>query len=353
MLDTLFNTASTALGNVVGNVVGDAQTWAFVTLVQPLLYHFHFMDMDDLAYDGTLWVVAGAVQVAAIYLILRPLEALRPLEPWADRKAVRVDVIYTLINRLGLVGLVFFLVLQPAFDNLQAWLRLQGMVNLNLDELLPHMRTHALLGFAIYLVVLDFAGYWYHRWQHQIQWWWELHAVHHSQRQLSLWSDDRNHLLDDALQQAFFAALALLIGVPPGQFVALTLVGGALQSLQHANIRMRFGWLGERLLVSPRFHRLHHAVGYGHELGHQNNARLYGCNFGVLFPWWDMLFRSADFSTPAQPVGIRDQLPPPAGRGVNYGRGFWAQQGLGLQRMVRRLAVRLPRRTKTGGAAGA
>ncbi len=349
MFDALLNTASLALTNAVG----DAQTWLFVTLVQPLLYQFHFMDMDDLAYDGTLWVVAGAVQVAVIYLILRPLEAVRPLEHWADRKAVRVDVIYTLINRLGLVGLVFFLVLQPAFDNLQAWLRLYGMVNLNLDELLPHMRTHALLGFVIYLVVLDFAGYWYHRWQHQIQWWWELHAVHHSQRQLSLWSDDRNHLLDDALQQAFFAALALLIGVPPGQFVALTLVGGALQSLQHANVRMSFGRWGERLLVSPRFHRLHHAVGYGHELGHQNNARLYGCNFGVLFPWWDMLFHSADFSTPPQPVGIRDQLPPPQGRGADYGRGFWAQQGLGLQRMVRRL---MPPRSQgagnTGDAAG-
>jgi sterol desaturase/sphingolipid hydroxylase (fatty acid hydroxylase superfamily) len=116
---------------------------------------------------------------------------------------------------------------------------------------------------------------------------------------------------------------------------------------------MRFGWLGERLLVSPRFHRLHHAVGYGHELGHQNNARLYGCNFGVLFPWWDMLLRSADFSTPPQSAGIRDQLPPPAGSGVDYGRGFWAQQWLGLQRMVRRLAVRLPRRAKAGDAAGA
>jgi Sterol desaturase len=40
-----------------------------------------------------------------------------------------------------------------------------------------------LISFLIYLIVLDFAGYWYHRAQHQIQWWWELHAVHHSQRQ--------------------------------------------------------------------------------------------------------------------------------------------------------------------------
>jgi len=33
-------------------------------------------------------------------------------------------------------------------------------------------------------------------------------------------------------------------------------------------------------------------------------------------------------------TGVRDQLPPPAGKGRDYGRGFWAQQWLGLRRMV-------------------
>ncbi|WP_288120633.1 sterol desaturase family protein [Thiomonas sp.] len=337
-----------AVAHAVSALLGQAQTWLFVTLEQPLLYQLHLMDYDDLAYDATLWFVAGAAQILAVYAVLRPLEAWRPIERWPDRKAARVDVIYTLINRLGLVSLVFFLALQPAFDNLQEWLRLHGVVNLNLDELLPGMRTHPLLGFLIYLVALDFAGYWYHRWQHQFQWWWELHAVHHSQRQLTLWADDRGHLLDDTLQAAFFAALALAIGVPPNQFVLLAMLGGALQSLQHANVRMDFGRLGERLLVSPRFHRLHHAVGYGHELGHGNRARLYGCNFGILFPWWDLLFHSADFMTPTQPTGVRAQLPPPEGQGVDYGQGFWAQQWLGLLRMAARLPLPWSRGQSSG-----
>ena len=336
MLETWFHAAS----SLFGNAVGDLQTWLFVTCVQPLLWHLHLMDLDDLAYDNLLWVIAGALQVLLVYLVLRPLEWLAPLERWSDRKGLGVDVIYTLINRLGLVPLVLFLTLQPLFDQLLAWLRLYGWRNLNLDALLPGMRLHPLAGFLVYLVVLDFAGYWYHRLQHQIGWWWELHSVHHCQRKLSLWADDRNHLLDDALQAAFFAALALFIGVPPGQFVVLSLLGGALQSVQHANIRFDFGRVGERLLVGPRFHRLHHAVGYGHELGHGNRARLYGCNFGVLLPWWDQIFGSADFSTPPQPTGVRAQLPPPDGAGEDYGRGFWAQQWLGLQRMARALAGR-------------
>jgi sterol desaturase/sphingolipid hydroxylase (fatty acid hydroxylase superfamily) len=344
---TVLAASLAAVSHLFDQLTGAVQTWLFVTLVQPLLWHLHMMDMDDLAYDGLLWVVYGALQVLLLYLVLRPLEWLAPLERWDSRRGIGTDVIYTLVNRLGLLPLLFFLTLQPLFDLALAWLHLHGLDNLNLDALWPGMSLHPLAGFLIYLVVLDFAGYWYHRWQHQIGWWWELHAVHHSQRKLSMWADDRNHFLDDALQAAFFAALALVIGVPPSQFVALTLVGGALQSIQHANIRFDFGRIGERVLVGPRFHRLHHAVGFGHELGHGNRARLYGCNFGVLLPWWDMLFGSADYSTPTQPTGVRAQLPAPAGAGEDYGEGLWAQQGLAFVRAGRRIAGALR------GAAGA
>ncbi len=178
---------------------------------------------------------------------------------------MRVDVIYTWIVKLGILNLFFFFALQPLFDNVQAWLRLHNISNIDFDNLWPGVTTQPLVTFVMYLLVLDFAGYWYHRWEHRIGIWWELHAVHHSQQQMSLWSDDRNHLLDDLLQASFFAAIALVIGVPPSQFVVLVAITNLAQSVQHANIRLYFGWLGERLLVSPTFHRRHHAIGYGHE----------------------------------------------------------------------------------------
>ena len=125
--------------------------------------------------------------------------------------------------------------------------------------------------------------------------------------------------------------LALLIGVAPSQFIALVAVSQLLESLQHANLRWRWGRVGERLLISPSFHRRHHALSLGHEPG--TVSRLpYGGNFGVLFPWWDMLARTADFTPGFGPTGIDDQLT----RGRDYGRGFWAQQWLGLRRLVKR-----------------
>jgi sterol desaturase/sphingolipid hydroxylase (fatty acid hydroxylase superfamily) len=143
---------------------------------------------------------------------------------------------------------------------------------------------------------------------------------------MNLWSDDRNHLLDDLLHDVFMAVLALAIGVPPSQYVLLVSLSRIVQSLQHANVRIHFGRIGERLLVSPRYHRMHHAIGVGHES--KGQGTLGGCNFAVLFPIWDIIFRTANFTPRFEATGVRDQL---AGR--DYGRGFWAQQWLGLKRM--------------------
>jgi len=193
----------------------------------------------------------------------------------------------------------------------------------------------ALVSFVIYLVVFDFVDYWIHRGQHQIGRWWALHALHHSQRQMTMWSDNRNHLLDDLARDAIIVLVAQAIGVPPGQFVAVVALTQLSESFQHANIRLWFGRVGERLWVSPRFHRVHHSIGIGHESPVRAEAgavRLGGCNYGVLFPWWDVLFGTANFEQRYDPTGIRDQVE----QGRDYGRGFWSQQWLGLKRLVGR-----------------
>ena len=101
-----------------------------------------------------------------------------------------------------------------------------------------------------------------------------------------------------------------------------------MESLSHANVKLSFGPF-KRLVVSPQFHRYHHTIGVGHESF--GPGSLGGHNFAVLFPLWDIVFRSARFDDRYEPTGIRDQL-----SGRDYGRGFWAQQWLGLKRLVRR-----------------
>ncbi len=55
----------------------------------------------------------GLIEIAVLYALLRPLEARFPAEVWGDRRLVKSDVVYTLLNRLGLVPLAFFFLLAP------------------------------------------------------------------------------------------------------------------------------------------------------------------------------------------------------------------------------------------------
>ncbi|HWI83954.1 sterol desaturase family protein [Ramlibacter sp.] len=315
-----------------------AQQWLFEWLIEPLMFRVGLGQFLEDGYAASGWLLVGLLQIAVLVAIIGPLQRWRPVEPMTDRAAVRTDVLYTLIHRLGLFRVGLFFLVQPFTDAAFGALRVAGFRTFHLDQLWPGVTEVPLVSFALYLVVFDFVEYWLHRTQHRIEWWWQLHSLHHAQRQLTMWSDNRNHLLDDLLRDTLLVVLAQVIGVAPGQFVALVAITQLSESLQHANVRLWFGRIGERLWVSPRFHRLHHSVGVGHEnagwpqpaLIQGRSPALGGHNFGVLLPWWDMLFGTANFERRWDPTGVRDQVE----QGRDYGRGFWRQQWLGLKRLV-------------------
>lgn len=308
---------------------GNLQQWLFEQAVEPLMFAFGQGHLLENGYEATGWLLVGLLQIGVMLLGIGLLERWRPVEPLADVRAVRVDIVYTLIHRLGLVRVMMFFTLDPIWDTLIGDLRVWGLPTFHVDAIWPGVTDIAWVSFLVYLVLFDGVDYALHRGQHAFGWWWQLHALHHSQRQMTLWSDNRGHLLDDVIRDSAFVFVALLIGIPPGQFVAVVAVTQLVESLSHANVRLSFGWL-ERVLVSPRFHRLHHSIGIGHESGERGS--LGGHNFAALFPLWDLLFRSARFDDRYDPTGVRDQLPEEGGR--DYGQGFWSQQWLGLKRLA-------------------
>ncbi len=312
------------------NAFSDVQGWLYETLLQPLMFGLGLGNFLVDGYAATGWLLVGLLQLLVLLGLIGPLERWRPVEPVHDRATVRTDVIYTLIHRLGLFRVALFFTLDPLFDQVLGALRVAGWQTFQLDAVWPGMTDLPWVSLGLYLLVLDLVNYGVHRAQHQWEWWWRLHALHHAQRQMTMWTDNRNHLLDDVLRAVIFVVVAQLIGIAPGQFVAIVAFTQLSESFQHANLRLWFGALGERLWVSPRFHRMHHAVGIGHE-SHGNDTRG-GSNFGVLVPWWDMLFGTANFERRFDVTGVRDQV----GQGRDYGRGFWSQQWLGLKRLAGR-----------------
>ena len=305
----------------------NVQSALFEGVVQPLAFALGLGSRLEEAFTATEWFLVGLLQLTVMLLVIAPLQRWRPVEPVTDPSAVRTDVLYTLIHRLGLFRLALFFTVDGYMFDLWGFLHVQGFANFNIDDLWPGVTDRHWLSFVLYLVLFDFLSYWLHRAQHQFNWWWSLHALHHSQRQMTQWTDSRNHLLDDFLMAIVWVFIAQLVGIAPSQFVAVIAITQLSENLQHANLRVNFGWLGERLWISPRFHRVHHGVGVGHE---SQGRFLGGHNFGVLFPWWDMLLGTADFATQKVQTGVRDQVE----QGRDYGKGFWSQQVLGIKRLI-------------------
>jgi sterol desaturase/sphingolipid hydroxylase (fatty acid hydroxylase superfamily) len=296
--------------------------WLEIHAILPLLYNLGLMQWEEISYGWALFAVYGAFQVIVTFAICLPLEMWRPVERWPSSGAVVVDVIYTFISRVGVLPLVTFVLFYEAQVALNGFLTDHGYVPLTLEGLFPFLLGHQLITFFIYVVILDFADYWRHRFSHMFDWWYALHAVHHAQRQMTFWSDDRNHLLDDIISFVWFLAIALLIGIPPMQFPLLVLLLRFLESLSHANARLNFGWVGERLVISPRFHRTHHGV---------TAAGQFSVNYGAILPWWDMMFGTSEFQRHYVTTGD-----PTAEEAMATG-GYFAQQWAGLRRLTRHI----------------
>ncbi len=292
--------------------------WIHEHALLPLMFRFDLMAWDDIGFGWVLFALYGVAQVVATYAVCLPLERFRPLEHWPDRRAVATDILYTLVSRVGVLPLVTFVLFYQLQVILNGFLTDHGWVPPTLERLLPFLMGRQLLTFLVYVLVLDGADYWRHRLSHRFALWYALHSVHHAQRQLTFWSDDRNHVLDDVISFTWFLAIALAIGIPPMQFPLMILLLRLLESLSHANTTVGFGRIGERLLISPRFHRAHHGV----LAAGQKSA-----NYGAIFPWWDMMFATADFSRQAIRTGD-----PSAEEAM--ATGSWAQQqAAGLRRM--------------------
>ena len=291
--------------------------------MQPLLFSLGLAGHIEWAFDATFWFLIGVIEIAFLWIVVGSAQRIWPVDKITDKATIRTDLIYTLLHRLGGFTVLVYTLTQPVLDEIQGALSLLGFAPFQLERLVPGLTDIAWVSFALYFLLFDFIEYWIHRAQHSWHWWWQLHSLHHSQRQMTLWSDNRNHLLDDLLRDLLFAFVAMIIGAAPSQFITWVVLSRALQSLQHANLRLRYGGLAERILVSPSFHRLHHAIGTGHQ------GRFDGCNFGVVLSCWDVFFRSANWRLGFVATGVTDQL-----IGADYGQGFWKQQLLGFKRLI-------------------
>ena len=278
--------------------------WLSGHAVVPLLDALHLGGLSGDPDDIAAALLIAALQVGIIGLVFRPLETWFPAERWNDRRLTRVDRNYTLLMLLGIFPLFTYLVLTPfshLFGGADSTTSSTGSP-LALTHWVPWFNQHPFVLFGVYYVIYDFVYYWMHRTQHAIPWWWALHSMHHSTRQMSCWTNDRGSLVDGFIQSMILATVGLAIGVDPDEFAGLMLIGELVQNLSHTNVRLGFGRVFDRVFVAPAFHRLHHM------LVDPERPTLHHCNYGQVLSVWDVLFGTALYGEPPRPTGVGDPV---------------------------------------------
>jgi sterol desaturase/sphingolipid hydroxylase (fatty acid hydroxylase superfamily) len=293
-------------------------------VVAPLLSSLRLSDLSSDPHEIAESLVISSLQVLIIALVFRPLESLVPAERWPDRRHAKIDRFYTLLKLLGVMPIFTYLIMEPA----GSWLSrhvgggaVAGDSSFGLPAAVPWFRGHAMAFFLVEFAIFDLVYYLIHRLQHAVPWWWALHSLHHSQRQLNCWSNDRDHYLDDLFEYLIVGGVSLAIGIAPADYALLVLFGALIENFSHANVRIGFGPVFEKVFVDPRYHRLHHMV------IDRDRPHMHNCNFALVLPVWDIVFGTALYGEKPHPCGVDD----PAVDADNE-LGFLGQQLAGLKR---------------------
>lgn len=277
--------------------------WLGNYAVEPVLNFLHINGLTDSPQEIASAFMTGALQLCLIGFLFRPLESWFPAEKWADRRYANKDFHLTWIMIVGLFPLFMFLILTPIVNLLTGGASTGPEVEgWSLRTQFTWLDSHPIIFFLVYYLVYDFVYYWMHRLAHFLPWWWAMHSAHHSQRQMSCWCNDRTIYLDGILQSFILASVGIFFGVRADEFAWFMLFGELIQNLSHANVRFGFGPIFNKIIIDPKFHRLHHMR------FNPDRPTLHNCNFGEVFPFWDIIFGTALYKEPLHPTGVDDPM---------------------------------------------
>lgn len=144
--------------------------------------------------------------------------------------------------------------------------------------------------YAITFIVLDFQGYWVHRWAHEVNLFWNKHAVHHSSEEYNLACALRQSISSFVNLFTFFLIPAALLGVPKEVIAIVAPIQLFAQFWYHTQHINRMGFL-ENIIVTPSHHRVHHAI----------NPEYMDKNYAQIFIIWDKIFGTFKEESPEIP----------------------------------------------------
>lgn len=144
--------------------------------------------------------------------------------------------------------------------------------------------------YIVAFIALDFSGYWVHRLSHEINFFWNKHAIHHSSEEFDLACALRQSISSFVNLFTIFLLPAALLGVEPKVIAIVAPLHLFAQFWYHTVYIGKMGIL-EHIIVTPSHHRVHHAM----------NPIYLDKNHGQIFIIWDKLFGTFQEELPDVP----------------------------------------------------
>ncbi len=135
------------------------------------------------------------------------------------------------------------------------------------------------LWYIIAFFALDLTGYWVHRIDHEYNFFWNAHIIHHSSEEYNLACALRQSVSTFFRLFTIFLLPAALLGVPASVIAIVAPLHLFAQFWYHTQHIGKMGFL-EKIIVTPSHHRVHHAI----------NKEYIDKNYGQIFIFWDKWF---------------------------------------------------------------
>ena len=152
------------------------------------------------------------------------------------------------------------------------------------NGLLETIELPLIVTFIIGFILLDIVIYFQHRLFHVVPFFWSLHKMHHTDRDLDFTSALRFHPIEILISMLIKLIAVWVLGIDVFTLVIFEISINTFAIFNHGNFRVnsRIEKVLQRVIITPNLHRIHHST------------KLKECNsnYGTIFIYWDKLFKS-------------------------------------------------------------
>ena len=203
---------------------------------------------DNTPYLGLDWFILDLLGSTLIFILIEKLLPHRK-EQKILRSEWQGDLNHFFVNHL-IIGFVL-LATNQFVHHAFGWAvsdTVQGFI----------IQLPFVLQLFLIILVADLMQYFVHRAYHEVPLLWRFHAVHHSAKEMDWLAGSRQHILEILVTRSLVLTPIFVLGFPSDVISLYVIIVGFQAVFNHANVRVKFGWL-KYLLVTPQFHHWHHS----------------------------------------------------------------------------------------------